>query len=73
MPRRCALAPVGWSIRTSTIKRDTYPPEDVPITLSVTGQVKAYRNPGEAELVFIANNYVHHCGVTDFAGTGVLR
>lgn len=45
-----------WNIRASTIKRDTYPVEDAPITLSVSGPVKAYRNLGDVELVYISNN-----------------
>ncbi|MCX6880410.1 MAG: right-handed parallel beta-helix repeat-containing protein [Verrucomicrobia bacterium] len=47
-----------WHIRTSTaaILNETPPPEDVPITASVTGPIKAWSNPGDAELVYLANN-----------------
>jgi len=54
-----------WHIRTSTIKNDAFPSEDVPITVSLTGPVKAYRNPRDVELVYIANNN----GSRKFLGT----
>jgi hypothetical protein len=54
-----------WHIRTSTITNDVFPSEDVPITVSVTGPIKAYRNLRDVELVFIANNN----GSRKFLGT----
>ena len=45
-----------WKIRTSTVKSDKRPPEDQPITVSVTGPIQAYRNPADVELVYIDNN-----------------
>ena len=45
-----------WKIRTSTCTIDALPPEDVPITASVTGPIKAYNNPRDVELVYIENN-----------------
>ena len=45
-----------WHIRTSTVKIEVLPPEDAPITVSVTGPIKAYNHPGDVELVYIANN-----------------
>jgi hypothetical protein len=45
-----------WHIRTSSVKDGVLPAEDVPITASVTGPIKAYRRPGDVELVYIANN-----------------
>lgn len=45
-----------WHIRTSTVKSEILPPEDAPITVSVTGSITAYNRPGDVELVYIANN-----------------
>lgn len=45
-----------WSIKTSTATLDSPPPENVPIPITLTGPIKAYNNPGDVELVYIANN-----------------
>ncbi|MCL5098997.1 MAG: right-handed parallel beta-helix repeat-containing protein [Candidatus Omnitrophica bacterium] len=51
-----------WHIRTSTAPSVGYnptnspPPEDLMITASVTGPIKAYHHPHDVELVYIANN-----------------
>jgi hypothetical protein len=45
-----------WVIKTSTATRETPPPEDVPIPVSLTGPVKAYSNPTDVELVYVRNN-----------------
>ncbi len=45
-----------WKIRTSTCTIDALPPEDVPITASVTGPLQGYNNPRDVELVYIENN-----------------
>ena len=42
-----------WRIRSSDAK---YEDTATPVTLSVTGQIKAYQNPGDVELVYINNN-----------------
>lgn len=46
-----------WHIRTSSLPfSNEVPPEDVPVTASVTGPIKAYTRPSDVELVYIANN-----------------
>lgn len=45
-----------WHIRTSSIQGEQVPPEDVPITVTVTGPIQAYRQPEAVELIYIANN-----------------
>ncbi len=52
-----------WHIRTSSVAAVNYdpatnvpPPEDVEITVALTGRVQAYRNLRDVELVYIANN-----------------
>ncbi len=54
-----------WKLRTSTCTIDALPPDDAPITASVTGPIKAYKNPGDVELVYIENN----AGSRKFLGT----
>jgi len=45
-----------WSIKTSTASRETLPPEDATIPVTLTGPIKAYNNPTDVELVYIYNN-----------------
>jgi len=42
-----------WRIRSSNAKHED---TTTPVTLSVTGPIKAYQNPGDVELVYINNN-----------------
>ncbi len=45
-----------WVIKTSTATRESPPPLDVPIPVTLTGPVKAYNNPNDVELVYVRNN-----------------
>lgn len=45
-----------WVIKTSTATRESPPPLDVPIPVTLTEPVKAYSNPTDAELVYVRNN-----------------
>ena len=45
-----------WVIKTSTATRESPPPSDVPIPVTLTGPIKAYNNPTDVELVYVRNN-----------------
>ena len=45
-----------WSIKTSAATLESPPAENVPIPITLTGPIKAYKNPADVELVYIANN-----------------
>ena len=45
-----------WVIKTSTATRESPPPLDVPIPVTVTGPLEAYSNPTDIELVYVRNN-----------------
>src|SRR6185369_10105417 len=45
-----------WSIKTSPATMESAPAENVPIPITLTGPIQAYNNPGDVELVYIANN-----------------
>jgi hypothetical protein len=45
-----------WSIKTSPATMESAPAENVPIPITLTAPIQAYNNPGDVELVYIANN-----------------
>ena len=45
-----------WTIKTSTATKESLPPQDAPIPVSVSGPIQAYNNPTDVELVYIFNN-----------------
>jgi hypothetical protein len=55
-----ADSPEPWcKIAASTASKEAIPAEDAPITVKITGPIKAYRNPSDVELVYMENN---ECG-----------
>lgn len=45
-----------WSIKSSTATVESPPSENAPIAITLTAPIKAYNNPGDVELIYIANN-----------------
>lgn len=45
-----------WTIKTSAATKEAPPPEDVPIPITLTGPIQAYKNSTDIELVYIRNN-----------------
>jgi hypothetical protein len=45
-----------WQITASTASKDNPPAVDAPLTVKISGPIKAYRNPADVELVYTQNN-----------------
>ncbi|MGD0899272.1 MAG: right-handed parallel beta-helix repeat-containing protein [Thermoguttaceae bacterium] len=45
-----------WQIKTSSVSKKNLAPAGVPVVLSLSGKIAAYRNPGDVEYVHICNN-----------------